>query len=175
MFEKTLQDLVKGIRNHKRDRAQYISQAIAEIKRELSTTDMRLKTLAVQKITYLQMLGYDVSWAAFHVVEVMAAPKFATKRVGMLAAQQVFTSSTEVTLLCSNLLKKELASRSPYQTGAALNCLANIATPDLARDLVEDVAAMLSSTNPFLRKKAILALYKLYLTHPMALKQVRPR
>ena len=31
---------------------------------------MRTKALALEKLTYLHMLGYDMSWAAFHVVEV---------------------------------------------------------------------------------------------------------
>ncbi len=35
VFEKTLNDLVSGIRSHKRDTALFISQSIAEIKNEL--------------------------------------------------------------------------------------------------------------------------------------------
>ena len=35
------------------------------------------------------MIGYDVSWAAFAIVEVMSQPKFAHKRIGYLAANQV--------------------------------------------------------------------------------------
>ena len=36
------------------------------------------------------MLGYDISWAGFNVVEVMASTKFTEKRVGYLAASQCF-------------------------------------------------------------------------------------
>jgi AP-3 complex subunit delta-1 len=35
------------------------------------------------------MIGYDVSWASFAIVEVMSQPKFAHKRIGCLAANQV--------------------------------------------------------------------------------------
>lgn len=35
------------------------------------------------------MIGYDVSWASFAIVEVMSQPKFAHKRIGYLAANQV--------------------------------------------------------------------------------------
>ena len=38
MFEKTLTDLVTGIRSHKRDTALFISQNIAEIKNELQSS-----------------------------------------------------------------------------------------------------------------------------------------
>lgn len=43
MFEKSLQDLVKGIRSHKRDPSAFISQAIQEIKQELRSVDPFVK------------------------------------------------------------------------------------------------------------------------------------
>ena len=47
IFQKTLQDLVKGIRLHKNDYSTYISQTIAEAKNELKSTDTFLKSEAV--------------------------------------------------------------------------------------------------------------------------------
>jgi AP-3 complex subunit delta-1 len=47
MFQKTLQDLVKGIRNQKKDGSSFISEAIAEIKAELKSTDPYTKAEAV--------------------------------------------------------------------------------------------------------------------------------
>ena len=48
MFEKTLQDVVKGIRANKRDPSDYISATIAEIKVELKTSDPFIKAQAVR-------------------------------------------------------------------------------------------------------------------------------
>ena len=31
--------------------------------------EMRTKVLGIQKLTYLYMLGYDISWASFNVIE----------------------------------------------------------------------------------------------------------
>lgn len=52
------------------------------------------------------MLGYDMSWASFHVLEVMSSPKYHQKRVGYLGAVQSFRPDTEVLMLATNLLKK---------------------------------------------------------------------
>lgn len=52
------------------------------------------------------MFGYDMSWASFHVLEVMSSPKHHQKRVGYLGAMQSFRSDTEVLMLATNLLKK---------------------------------------------------------------------
>jgi hypothetical protein len=46
MFEKSLQDLVKGIRSNKRDPSAFISQSIQEIKQELRNVDPFVKAQA---------------------------------------------------------------------------------------------------------------------------------
>jgi AP-3 complex subunit delta len=52
------------------------------------------------------MLGYDMGWAAFNVVEVMSQEIFTAKRIGYLAASVSFDEGTEVTMLATNLIKK---------------------------------------------------------------------
>ena len=70
----------------------------------------------------------------FNIVEVMSMSRFSYKRIGYLAAAQSFTQQTEVVLLCTNLLKKELQSKNPYAIGLAINCLSNVCTPDLVSE-----------------------------------------
>ena len=69
-----------------------------------------LKATALLKLIYLEMFGHDMSWAAFHVLEVMSSPKYIQKRVGYLGAVQSFRPDTEVLMLATNLLKKVNAS-----------------------------------------------------------------
>lgn len=52
------------------------------------------------------MIGYDMNWASFHVVEVMSAPRIHLKTIGYLAAAQSFEQDTDVLMLTTNLLKK---------------------------------------------------------------------
>lgn len=52
------------------------------------------------------MLGYDMGWASFHVVEVMSSARFHLKSVGYLGAVQSFDQETDVLMLTTNLLKK---------------------------------------------------------------------
>jgi AP-3 complex subunit delta len=86
MFEKTLSDVIKGIRASKRDSSKYISQCIAEIRTELTSADMFVKANALEKLTFLQMMGYSMAFASFQTTEVMSSPRFAHKRIGYLAA-----------------------------------------------------------------------------------------
>jgi AP-3 complex subunit delta-1 len=65
-----------------------------------------VKATALLKLIYLEMFGHDMSWASFHVLEVMSSAKYLQKRVGYLGAVQSFRQDTEVLMLATNLLKK---------------------------------------------------------------------
>ncbi|MBN3288451.1 AP3D1 protein, partial [Polyodon spathula] len=175
MFDKNLQDLVRGIRNHKEDEAKFISACIDEIKHELKQDNIAVKANAVCKLTYLQMLGYDVSWAAFNIIEVMSSSKFTFKRIGYLAASQCFHEGTDVIMLTTNQIRKDLSSPNQYDTGVALTGLSCFVTPDLARDLANDIMTLMSHTKPYIRKKAVLIMYKVFLKYPESLRPAFPR
>uniref|UniRef100_A0A0X3P8N0 AP-3 complex subunit delta domain-containing protein n=2 Tax=Schistocephalus solidus TaxID=70667 RepID=A0A0X3P8N0_SCHSO len=174
-FGKTLSDLIRGIRAHKEDETKYIVECIDEIKQELRSGNISVKANAVTKLAYLQMLGYDISWAAFNIVEVMSSTKFSFKRVGYLAASQSFGEGTDVLMLTTNLIRKDLNSGKLYDTSVALSGMSCFMTTDLARDLCTDILALTSSPKPYIRKKAVLLLYKVFLKHPEALRASFPR
>ncbi|XP_046474561.1 AP-3 complex subunit delta-1 isoform X1 [Neodiprion pinetum] len=175
MFDKNLTDLVRGIRNNKENEAKYIAQCMEEIKQELRQDNIAVKANAVAKLTYLQMLGYDISWAGFNIIEVMSSAKFTYKRIGYLAASQSFHTDTELLMLTTNMVRKDLNSQNQYDAGLALSGLSCFISPDLARDLVNDIMTLLTSTKPYLRKKAVLMMYKVFLRFPEALRPAFPR
>jgi len=51
-------------------------------------------------------MGYDISWAAFNILEVMSHPQFNFKRIAYLAASQSFNDETDVLLLTTNQFQK---------------------------------------------------------------------
>ena len=126
MWERTLQDLIRGLRANKKDESKFIAQAVDEIRAEIKSKDMEIKAAAILKLTYvrtplslcrlhlmvrdaslkLHMLGYDMNLASFHVVEVMSAPRIHLKTIGYLAAALSFQQDTDVLMLTTNLLKK---------------------------------------------------------------------
>ncbi|XP_040582219.1 AP-3 complex subunit delta-1 [Lepeophtheirus salmonis] len=178
LFDKNLNDLVRGIRNNNKEedgRSAYIANCLEEIKTELRNPNLAVKTNAIAKLTYLQMLGYDISWAGFNIIEVMSSTKFTEKRLGYLSACQSFHSETEVLMLATNLIRKDINSHNTHDTGVALSSLSCFMSPDLARDLHSDILSLLTSTRPYVRKKAVLILYKVFLKYPDALRPSFPR
>lgn len=175
LFDKNLDDLVRGIRNNKNNEAKFISQCIEEIKDELKIPNVNAKANAVAKLTYLQMLGYDISWAAFNIIEVMSSERFTHKRIGYLAASQCFSNNTEVLMLTINMIRRDLCSRNMYETGCAMSGMSCFVSSEIGRELFNDVSRLFSSTKPYLRKKAVLLMYKIVSVFPDTLPEVLPK
>ncbi|CAG8168894.1 unnamed protein product [Penicillium olsonii] len=121
------------------------------------------------------MFGYDMSWASFHVLEVMSSVKYLQKRVGYLGAVQSFRPDTEVLMLATNLLKKDIVTSNIPNMSLPLITLPHIITPSLAMSLLPDILSRLSHSNPVVRKKTIVCLYRIALVYPEALKLAWPK
>lgn len=174
LFEKSLSDLIKGIRHQSKESPEsllnFLDVVIQECKTELSTTDLETKATAVLKLAYLEMYGFDMAWCNFQILEVMSSGKFQQKRIGYLAAIQLFKNEQDLLILATNQFKKDLNSHNHTEIGLALSGIATIVTPNLARDINDDVLMKLSHSKPYIRKKAILAMYKIFLQYPESLR-----
>jgi AP-3 complex subunit delta-1 len=171
LFQRTLDDLIKSMRLQLLNESTFISKSIEDIRREIKSTDPQTKSTALQKLTYLSSIhGVDMSWASFHVVEVMSSSLFSHKRIGYHAASISFHDSTPVLLLITNQLRKDLSSTNHFHASLALHCLSTIATLDLARDLTPDLFNLLSSSRVFIRNKAIAVVLRVFDKYPDAVR-----
>ncbi|ELQ38102.1 AP-3 complex subunit delta [Pyricularia oryzae] len=136
---------------------------------------MDLKATALLKLVYLEMMGHDMSWASFHVLEVMSSPKIHQKRLGYLGAVQTFRPDTEVLMLATNLLKKDLMATAPNTIGLPIITLPHIITPSLALSVLADLLPRLSHSHASIRKKTIVTLYRLALVYPETLRAAWPK
>ncbi|KAI8657370.1 AP-3 complex subunit delta [Fusarium keratoplasticum] len=174
-FEKSLYDLIRGLRNHKGNEKEYIQKSLKECRAEVRSQDMDLKATALLKLIYLEMVGHDMSWASFHVLEVMSSPKYQLKRVGYLGAVQSFRPDTEVLMLATNLLKKDLGSTTPTVISLPIATLPHVITPSLALSTLQDLLPRLSHSHSNIRKKTLVTLYRLALVYPEALRAAWPK
>ena len=175
MFEKSLYDLIRGLRSHKGNEKEYIQDALRECRKEVKTQDMNLKATALLKLTYLEMFGYDMSWASFNVLEVMSSQNYAQKKIGYLGAIQSFRPDTEVLLLAENLLKKDLMSLTPVIISLPLTAIPHVINPSMANSLLSDLLPRLTHSHATIRKKTIVTLYRLALVYPETLRPAWPK
>ncbi|KAH9274192.1 hypothetical protein BASA83_003498 [Batrachochytrium salamandrivorans] len=158
MFEKSLTDLIRGLRANKGSEERFVADMTDEIRLELRKNDLDIKTNAVSKLC-------------------VSCPRQNSHRNGWgyYAAAISFKQDTDVLMLCTNLIKKDMSSNNSEDGSVAMHTLAQIITPDLARDLHMDLIAMLNNSKPYMRKRAILVLYRIFLKYPEALRAAFPR
>ncbi len=94
-------------------------------------------------------------------VNLLASPKFNDKRVAYVALCVLMDEKSEVLLLTSHTIKKDLENPNQYIASTALNAIGEVCTADMCRDSAPDVLKLLSNSNPFIKKKASLALSKI--------------
>ena len=175
MFEKSLYDLIRGLRRHKGGETEYIQSTLRECRAEVRSQDMDVKATALLKLIYLDMFGHEMSWASFHVLEVMSSNKQMQKRVGYLGAAQTFRADTEVLMLATNLLKKDLSASAVGTMSLPLVTLPHMATSSLALSLLPDLLPRLAHSRPTVRKKTVVVLYRLALVYPETLRVAWPK
>ncbi|KAK4246278.1 adaptin N terminal region-domain-containing protein [Corynascus novoguineensis] len=163
-FEKSLYDLIRGLRNHKGNEKEYIQSCLKECRAEIRSQDMDVKATALLKLVYLEMVGHDMSWASFHVLEVMSSQKYHQKRVGYLAAVQSFRPDTD-----------DVAASTPTIIALPIAALPHIVTPSLAMSLLGDLLPRLNHSHAAIRKKTVVTLYRLALVYPEALRASWPK
>lgn len=57
MFEKSLTDLIRGIRANKKNEQKYIAVCLQEIRNEVKSNDLDIKSTAIAKLAYVNTLN----------------------------------------------------------------------------------------------------------------------
>ncbi|KAJ2799838.1 clathrin associated protein complex large subunit, partial [Coemansia guatemalensis] len=158
-----LKDLIRAVRVCKTaaDERNVIRRESAAIRtsfRSVESQDARY--VNVQKLVYIFLLGFPVQFGQLECVKLAASSRFSDKRVGYLGVGLLLEEQELVTLV-TNSLKTDLNSADDYIVGLALGALAGVASPDVARDLADEVVRLLDAPRAYIRKKAALAAVRL--------------
>ncbi|KAK2765532.1 clathrin associated protein complex large subunit [Arachnomyces sp. PD_36] len=89
-------------------------------------------------------------------LKLLASPRFADKRLGYLGTMLLLDENQEVLTLVTNSLKNDLNHSNQYISGLAICTLGNIASVEMSRDLFPEIESLISTANPYIRRKAAL-------------------
>ncbi|KNC78944.1 hypothetical protein SARC_08642 [Sphaeroforma arctica JP610] len=125
----------------------------------------------VSKLVYIYLLGYPVDFGYIEAVSLISSSKYSEKHVGYLFVSVVLNEEHELIRLLVQSMKKDLIDYNETNVCLALNCIANVGGPEVAESLGDDVYRLLtaSDSNAFVKKKAALALLRLYRKYPQVL------
>jgi AP-1 complex subunit gamma-1 len=155
-----LRDLIRKVRACKtasEERA-VIAKESAMIRTAIREEQAHFRHRNVAKLLFMHMLGYPTHFGQLECMKLTASPHFPEKRIGYLGMMLLLSEQADVLMLATNALKNDLTSDNKFIAGLALCTIGNLATADMSRDLAPEVDKHLKSANPYLRKKACLAM-----------------
>lgn len=155
-----LRDLIRQVRACKtaaEERA-VIAKESAMIRTAIREEQSHFRHRNVAKLLFMHMLGYPTHFGQLECMKLISSPHFPEKRIGYLGMMLLLSEEAEVLMLSTNGLKNDLNNDNKFISGLALCAIGNLATADMSRDLAPEVDKHLKSSQPYLRKKACLAM-----------------
>lgn len=138
-----------------------ITTELANIRTYIRECEPEMRPRVVAKLVYLNMIGETTSWGQMSTLSLMADDRFSFKRIGYLGASLLLDETADISVLLTHTIQKDLQSRHRFVVALALALLANIGSVELCRSLSADVQKVLAIDDPFLRKRAAMAVIRI--------------
>ncbi|KAI3115927.1 hypothetical protein CBS147333_537 [Penicillium roqueforti] len=156
----SLKQFIRNVRSAKTiaDERAVIQKESAAIRASFreESHDSSIRRNNVAKLLYLFTLGERTHFGQIECLKLLASHRFADKRLGYLGTMLLLDENQEVLTLVTNSLKNDLNHSNQYIVGLALCTLGNIASVEMSRDLFPEVESLMSTANPYIRRKAAI-------------------
>ena len=145
----------------------------AEIRNLKKDTALKLAVRSMTKCMAMSLMGYQTEFIHMTCISLLASTNFTQKRLAYLGICMLLDEKSEILLLCSNIIKRDLSSENKFVVASALTAIGEIGTPDMCRDTCPELIKCLNSSNPYIKKKAALALSKVVRSCPELIETVQ--
>ena len=137
---------VRACRTAEEERS-VINKESAEIRNLSKDPNAPHKARNLCKAIYMQMMGYQTSFMQMSCINLLASQDFTEKRIAYSALPLVIDSTSQVLLLATSTIKKDLQNRdNPEIQALALNAVGDVCTPDMCREISMEVANIIQNT-----------------------------
>ena len=154
---------------HTEKEREFVQNRMKKIERDLASRNNDVRMDAVQELLFMNLLGAQTVWADFSVLDVMSVENFSAKRIAYTVASQLWNSCSDVVLMATNRIQKDLTSSKPLVASVVLSSLPPYLSPVLAQYVSADVIKLMTSSKLYVKLKAIVCFYSVCLHFPEAL------
>jgi AP-1 complex subunit gamma-1 len=134
-----------------------ITSEQADIRTYIRECDPLLRPRIVAKMLFLATLGENVAYGQMEVLTLMSHEVFSFKRIGYVAATVMLDEASELTVLITHTIVKDLQNPDPKIQCLALSLLANIGSAEMCRTVSSEVQKLIGSSDANVMKRAAMA------------------
>ena len=162
-MSKLLGDLIFDIRNtsSSEESRRVIAEELSEIRGEVKNPQPHLLPRIVAKLMYLALLGEKTDFGQMSAISLMTNERFSYKQIGYLGAQLLIDQTSDLSVLLSHTVLKDLQSKNGYIRILALTLIANTEIIEMCKNCATAVVKLFDDSNPRVVKAAVSAAAKI--------------
>lgn len=113
----------------------------------------------IAKLLFFNLLGYPTSFGQFECIKCVSSNNFTEKRIGYLGLSQLMDESTDILMMVTTSILKDLNNQAnnQYVTCLALVAIAEISTSDMCKSVYLEVKKQMNNSSNLVKTKACLA------------------
>lgn len=167
-MEKTLYDFVSSVRliTSPDEEKFLVSNEKAKIRSFLRNVNKDYLPSVISKIVFINMLGYDTSWAQTATINLMSSERFSHKCIGYIGSCVLLEAGNDLEMLTTQIVTKDASSEDDNVKYLALSYVANFGSKEVCRSLVPVVKKHIRGGSPRIMKAAAMALTRIVRTNP---------
>ena len=138
----------------------------AHIRAYLRNCDSTIRPRIIMKLLFLEILGHNNAWCQMEVLTLMSEEQFSFKRLGYIAGAILLDETSDLTVLVTQTLLKDLQSNDPNIQCLALAFIANVGSPEVCRAVAATVQKTIETQNSAVMKRAGMAIVHIVRNNP---------
>ena len=124
-----------------------IRSELADLRTLIRDYDVNLMPCVVAKLLFLHIIGENVSFAQLEPLTLMANERFSYKRLGYIAAAVMIDETSDLTILLTQTVERDLQSTNVNIQCLALALIANMGSTLICQTVVQNILNKLNSQN----------------------------
>lgn len=144
----------------------YIATETAHIRAYTRGGDPEMRPRVVSKLVFLDMLGENTAFGHLEAITLMGHDLFSYKRVGYISGAVLLDENSEMSVLVTQTLLKDLKSHDRHVQCLALAFIANVASQEICRAVASEVQKTILTGIPAVMKRAGMAIVRIVRKNP---------
>lgn len=169
-----LQEFIKSIieTKSKAEEDRIIKYTLLELKKKIASrrpSDAKKAEYAIKSL-YAEMLGHEARFGYDFLVKMVESKSLLVKRLGYLTCSLTLHNAPDLKMMMVQSLLKDISGHQRKNLNeilAGLNALTKLLCPTFASAFESKLKELTQSQNPFIRKKALIALQRVQQLSPM--------